>query len=208
MTMIPEKVPAQVVVVVRGGCVVDVAADIPIQYTLVDWDNIITAGDERPDLPEGFAYGADDEVIISGPTVIAKCPQCGNEAVFARGQSVCEDCAPEPEDRLTLTVQQVVESAYGWAANNERDGEIVPVEDLTSEYDRGDMGDGLIETILRETMDWRDSGGPENGPEHWEMAIRRMQNMVRDCETVLEALYRYCGNCADRMIEAEEADDE
>lgn len=178
MTMIPEQQLAQVVVVVNGGCVDDVVADIPFQYTLVDWDNI-KMGDARPDLPPGFTWGPSDVVLFSpgsGPATVVPVEE-----------------VQEPGEGAVLTVQQVVETAYAWAAVNERDGDIIPVEDLTPEpeFQRGEMGDGLIETILRETMDWKDSGGAKDGPEHWEMAVRRMQNMVRDCEAVLDALYRY-----------------
>lgn len=87
----------------------------------------------------------------------------------------------------TATVQQVVQSAY------HQTDELLPLMDLS--YPGEEVGDGLLEFIIREThleVDEDDEDDiSQDSLEHWEMARRRMDTVLEEVTRVRDALYRY-----------------
>ncbi len=97
-----------------------------------------------------------------------------------------------------VTVAQVVQSAYGWATGDVVQGEIMAPEDLYSQEDatQGGCGDRLAEFIISETGTleaWYGIDGSPgmNSPEHWQEALRRMEKVQQEVNSVVAALERF-----------------
>lgn len=87
----------------------------------------------------------------------------------------------------SITVQQVVESAYDWACGDLTRGTWIAIGDLGRAF-----GDSLRDFLVRETGNdeaWLgDEAPPANSTAHWVQAIERMKEVKAQCGEVLEAL--------------------
>jgi hypothetical protein len=87
------------------------------------------------------------------------------------------------DPRDPLTVQQIVRSAYqigDWYGT----GPIMNPEDCTSELD----GDPLLAFLLAETSP---DGDDPDSLDHWLLARARMETVLREVQSVYEALHRF-----------------
>lgn len=101
------------------------------------------------------------------------------------------------------TVQQVVESAYGWANGDLTSGVMLPPDAL---YTRKDIlegvGDRLLECMVSEASPLVEWYGKDVAPrpesfDHWAEAIRRLEQMQREVTSVVDALQQYAPEVVD-----------
>lgn len=94
------------------------------------------------------------------------------------------------DPRTTVTVKQVVCSAYAWGNGDLHHSEILAPEDCTDEGD----GDSLLAFLLAETSPdcgWYGSDAPEcDTLEHWEEARARIRTVLAEVFSVYNALHR------------------
>ena len=88
------------------------------------------------------------------------------------------------DPRTTVTVQQVVCSAYAWGNGDIHHSEILAPEDCTDEGD----GDSLLAFLLAETAP---DGDDPDSLDHWLMARARMETVLREVQSVYDALHRF-----------------
>lgn len=87
------------------------------------------------------------------------------------------------DPRDTLTVQQIVCSSYAIGDWN-ISGPIMDPEDCTNELD----GDPLLAFLLAETAP---DGDDPNSLDHWLMARARIETVLREVQSVYDALHRF-----------------
>ena len=89
---------------------------------------------------------------------------------------------------MTPTIGQVVISSYGWANGDIPPNELIAPDEVRSSSEYVD-GDTLLQFLLQELVE--NDPEHENGPDHWAMASIRVSTVLRELQSVHDAIMRF-----------------